>query len=142
MQNPQPSSYVKLSIDKKAAASDSSDCLPKQERGVHGDHEDAENYEEGEETHEGGQTTQILPTKYVKSIERLVQVLKDMVGERGTFQIEMQHTFYIIKSPIKIEMPGTANQFGDGHRMFANFGGSQNNIEGSNYESGGGVMNI
>ncbi|KAM7211580.1 hypothetical protein V8F06_013050, partial [Rhypophila decipiens] len=37
--------------------------------------------------------------------------------------------------------PGTANQFGDGHRMFANFGGSQNNIE-SSYESGGGVMNI
>ncbi|KAM7211579.1 hypothetical protein V8F06_013049 [Rhypophila decipiens] len=38
--------------------------------------------------------------------------------------------------------PGTANQFGDGNRMFANFGGSQKNIEGGNYESGGGVMNI
>ncbi|KAK4206669.1 P-loop containing nucleoside triphosphate hydrolase protein [Rhypophila decipiens] len=38
--------------------------------------------------------------------------------------------------------PGTANQFGDGNRMFANLGGSQKNIEGSSYESGGGVMNI
>ncbi|KAK4206106.1 hypothetical protein QBC37DRAFT_435414 [Rhypophila decipiens] len=37
--------------------------------------------------------------------------------------------------------PGTGNQFGDGNRMFANFGGSQKNIEGSSYESGG-VMNI
>ncbi|KAM7190487.1 hypothetical protein V8F33_009470 [Rhypophila sp. PSN 637] len=32
--------------------------------------------------------------------------------------------------------------FGDGNRMFANFGGSQKNIEGGNYKSGGGVMNI
>ncbi|KAM7196692.1 hypothetical protein V8F33_006032 [Rhypophila sp. PSN 637] len=38
--------------------------------------------------------------------------------------------------------PGTANQFGDGNRMFASFGGLQKNIEGSNYESVGGVMNI
>ncbi|KAK4212182.1 hypothetical protein QBC37DRAFT_375356, partial [Rhypophila decipiens] len=38
--------------------------------------------------------------------------------------------------------PGTANQFGDGNRMFASFGGLQKNIEGGNYESGGGVMNI
>ncbi|KAK4207229.1 ankyrin repeat-containing domain protein [Rhypophila decipiens] len=37
--------------------------------------------------------------------------------------------------------PGTANQSGDGNRIFANFGGSQKNIEGSSYESGG-VMNI
>ncbi|KAM7208426.1 sesB-related regulatory, partial [Rhypophila decipiens] len=37
---------------------------------------------------------------------------------------------------------GTGNQFGDGNRIFANFGGSQKNIEGGNYESGGGVMNI
>lgn len=40
------------------------------------------------------------------------------------------------------EQPGAANQFGDGNRMFNNFGGSQKNIEGGNYESGGGVMNI
>ncbi|RYO85585.1 hypothetical protein DL764_009145 [Monosporascus ibericus] len=40
------------------------------------------------------------------------------------------------------EQSGTANQFGDGNRMFNNFGGSQKNIEGGNYESGGGVMNI
>ncbi|RYO85586.1 hypothetical protein DL764_009146 [Monosporascus ibericus] len=40
------------------------------------------------------------------------------------------------------EQPGTANQFGDGNRMFNNFGGSQKNIEGGNYESGGGTMNI
>ncbi|KAK4206246.1 hypothetical protein QBC37DRAFT_476988 [Rhypophila decipiens] len=38
--------------------------------------------------------------------------------------------------------PGTADQFGDGNRMFASFGGLQKNIEGGNYESGGGVMNI
>ncbi|RYP02564.1 hypothetical protein DL765_010727 [Monosporascus sp. GIB2] len=40
------------------------------------------------------------------------------------------------------EQPGTANQFGDGNRMLNNFGGSQKNIEGGNYDSGGGVMNI
>lgn len=40
------------------------------------------------------------------------------------------------------EQPGTAIQSGDGNRMFNNFGGSQENIEGDNYESGGGVMNI
>ncbi|KAK0613686.1 hypothetical protein B0T14DRAFT_526719 [Immersiella caudata] len=34
--------------------------------------------------------------------------------------------------------PNTANQFGDGNRMFNNFGGSQKNIEGGNYKSGGG----
>ncbi|RYP49165.1 hypothetical protein DL769_011116 [Monosporascus sp. CRB-8-3] len=38
------------------------------------------------------------------------------------------------------EHPGTANQFGDGNRMFNNFGGSQKNIEGGNYKSGGGPM--
>ncbi|RYP49164.1 hypothetical protein DL769_011115 [Monosporascus sp. CRB-8-3] len=38
------------------------------------------------------------------------------------------------------EQPGAANQFGDGNRMFNNFGGSQKNIEGGNYESGGGPM--
>jgi len=36
------------------------------------------------------------------------------------------------------EQPGTANQFGDGNRMFNNFGGSPKNIEGGNSESGAG----
>lgn len=36
------------------------------------------------------------------------------------------------------EQSGTANQFGDGNRMFNNFGGSPKNIEGGNSESGGG----
>ncbi|RYP02565.1 hypothetical protein DL765_010728 [Monosporascus sp. GIB2] len=40
------------------------------------------------------------------------------------------------------EQPGTANQFGYGNRMLNNFGGSQKNIEGGNYESGGGPMTI
>lgn len=40
------------------------------------------------------------------------------------------------------EQPGTANQSGDGNRMFNNFGGTQKNIDGGNYESGGGTMNI
>ncbi|KAK4215816.1 hypothetical protein QBC37DRAFT_371722, partial [Rhypophila decipiens] len=38
--------------------------------------------------------------------------------------------------------PGTTNQSGDGNQMFANFGGSQKNIEGGNYESGGGTMHF
>ena len=38
------------------------------------------------------------------------------------------------------EQPGAANQFGDGNRMLNNFGGSQKNIEGGNYESGGGGL--
>jgi hypothetical protein len=40
------------------------------------------------------------------------------------------------------KLPGTANQFGDRNRMFNNLGGLQKNIEGGNYKSGGGPMNI
>ncbi|KAK4446279.1 hypothetical protein QBC34DRAFT_411844 [Podospora aff. communis PSN243] len=51
-----------------------------------------------------GETTQVLPTKYVRNIDNLVQVMQAIVGDKGEFQIEMRHTSYIVKSPIKIEL--------------------------------------
>ncbi|KAK0710585.1 sesB-related regulatory protein [Lasiosphaeris hirsuta] len=40
------------------------------------------------------------------------------------------------------EQASTANQFGNGNRMFNSFGRSRKNIKGGNYESSGEVMNI
>lgn len=40
------------------------------------------------------------------------------------------------------EQLGMAQQYGEGNRQFNNFGGSQKNIEGGNYKSGGGAMYI
>jgi len=35
------------------------------------------------------ETTQVLPTRYIKNVDNLVQVMQAMVGEKGTFQIEV-----------------------------------------------------
>ena len=34
-------------------------------------------------------TTQILPTKYFRDIDSLVKILQELVGEKGTFEIEV-----------------------------------------------------
>jgi hypothetical protein len=42
---------------------------------------------------EEGTTTQILPTRYVKSVDILVDIVQAMVGEQGDFQIEVRPLF-------------------------------------------------
>jgi len=69
-------------------------------------------------------TPQVLPTKYIDNVDNLVRVMQAMVGEKGTFQIEvcfyffslwkrmklttwgmqMRHTSYILRSPIKLDL--------------------------------------
>ncbi|KAK3361454.1 hypothetical protein B0T24DRAFT_684499 [Lasiosphaeria ovina] len=50
------------------------------------------------------ETVHILPTKYFRDIDSLVKILQGLVGKKGTFEIEMQNTSYIIKSPDRIEL--------------------------------------
>ena len=62
---------------------------------------------------------------------------------RDTSTAEQRHATPPLPRNLDLdEQSSTANRFRDGNRMVNNFGGSQKNIEGGNYESGGGPMHI
>ncbi|KAK0707057.1 hypothetical protein B0T26DRAFT_806680 [Lasiosphaeria miniovina] len=45
-----------------------------------------------------------LPTRCVENIDSLVKAVQTLVGNEGTFKIEMRHNSFFVRSAVKIEM--------------------------------------
>lgn len=68
--------------------------------------------------------------------------IKNMGAADGRHDKSAKSPLGLLSNSNMEEQPSVANRSGGRNRMFNDSGGSQKNIYGDNYESGGGVMNI
>ncbi|KAH6842448.1 hypothetical protein B0I37DRAFT_329709 [Chaetomium sp. MPI-CAGE-AT-0009] len=95
--------------------------------GIHGNHMDMTKF------------TSLDDPGFVAVCGELRRWIKDM---SAAAERRRDRSTLLSNSDLNEQPGGVSNQSGDGNRMLNSFGGSQKNIQGSNYESGGGVMNI